>query len=225
MAVLARLGCPASAFVLEHAMAAVPEARYEFDRVVAYPPDAVGPLLWASGPDAETIREALEADPSVREVALLATAGDGWLYGVGWSEERPGVLGVVLEAGATVTASAGSSGRWNFQAVFPDRDALSEADTRAEDAGVPFEVNAVYDLDGVEHDRYGLTQKEREALVTGFEHGYYDVPHRISTADLGDILGVSHQAVSQRLRRGHGSLVAHTLVFGHGEAEEEPTED
>mgnify|MGYP000669337399 CR=1 FL=1 len=177
--------------------------------------DPVVSLVWATGATDETLREALADDPCVRDADRLATAGDGWLFGVEWTADALGFVDALLEAGGTVWEAVGAEGRWELQVLFPDRQALSETYHRFEERGVSFEVDTVHGLDAVYHSRYGLTEKERDALVTAFERGYYEVPHRVSTTELGAALGITHQAVSGRLRRGHGSLVGHALVVGH----------
>jgi predicted DNA binding protein len=41
--------------------------------------------------------------------------------------------------------------------------------------------------------------------------GYFEIPREASTSDIGDRLGISAQAVSERLRRGHRKLVTSTV--------------
>lgn len=43
--------------------------------------------------------------------------------------------------------------------------------------------------------------------------GYYDIPRGCTTKELADELGISDQAVTERLRRAIGSLVRHTLAL------------
>jgi predicted DNA binding protein len=62
-----------------------------------------------------------------------------------------------------------------------------------------------------------VTGPQREALVLAVERGYYDIPRRCSTAELAAVLGVSDQAVSERLRRGIATLVERTLGDDAGE--------
>lgn len=54
----------------------------------------------------------------------------------------------------------------------------------------------------------GLTDPQREALVTARELGYFDVPRGASLSDVADEIGVSPAACSERLRRGQATLVA-----------------
>lgn len=53
----------------------------------------------------------------------------------------------------------------------------------------------------------GLSDDQREAIEAARELGLYTVPRSVTMQDVGDDLGVSHQAISERLRRAHGRLV------------------
>lgn len=218
MTVLTRIDCPASQFVLRQTMETLVDAQFEFERVVASPSNAES-LVWVGGPDEATIRETLAVDPSVRAVTIVASAGDGWLVRVRWDEDSLGFVDVVRDVDGTVWEATGAGGNWSFQVLFPGHESLSAAYEQLSEADSAVDITAVHELDSIARTTLGLTEKERETLVTAYDHGYYDVPHRISTAELGELLGVSHQAVSQRLRRGHGSLVGHTLVAGHGDSD------
>lgn len=84
--------------------------------------------------------------------------------------------------------------------------------------GLDPEVIRVYDPTSPDVDlSYGVTGPQREALVLAVERGYYDVPRRCTTAELAATLGISDQAVSERLRRGTATLVERTLGDDAGE--------
>lgn len=50
--------------------------------------------------------------------------------------------------------------------------------------------------------------------MSAYEGGYYDVPRGATADELSTELGVSHQAVSKRLRRAHGPLIQTALELG-----------
>ncbi|MGM0398011.1 MAG: helix-turn-helix domain-containing protein [Halobacteriota archaeon] len=52
-----------------------------------------------------------------------------------------------------------------------------------------------------------LTEKQREAVQTAVEMGYYATPRSVSLADLADRLGVTRSAISQRLTAVETKLV------------------
>ncbi|MFB9809579.1 helix-turn-helix domain-containing protein [Haladaptatus pallidirubidus] len=59
--------------------------------------------------------------------------------------------------------------------------------------------------------RFGLTESQRTALQLAAERGYYTVPREVTADDLSEEFGISHQALSERLRRAHGNLIQHVL--------------
>jgi predicted DNA binding protein len=72
----------------------------------------------------------------------------------------------------------------------------------------------VYEVDSAERVRFGLTEEQQEALVESYEHGYYEVPRDLDASALAERLDISHQALSERLRRATGALVEDALLVG-----------
>ncbi|MFL9708975.1 helix-turn-helix domain-containing protein, partial [Aeromonas veronii] len=70
-----------------------------------------------------------------------------------------------------------------------------------EDNGLSLTVDAIYDLTSDDSTQYGLTDSQYTSLMRAREMGFYEVPRAISLSDLADELDVSHQALSERLRR------------------------
>jgi len=64
-----------------------------------------------------------------------------------------------------------------------------------------------------------LTAAQREALSAAKEHGYYEVPRKVSTRDLADELDMSHQNLSELLRRATSKLIDETLTISAGRKE------
>lgn len=60
---------------------------------------------------------------------------------------------------------------------------------------------------------FGLTRRQRTTLELAVERGYYDIPRRCTTIELADELGISDQAVTERLRRGIVAFVANALLL------------
>jgi predicted DNA binding protein len=58
----------------------------------------------------------------------------------------------------------------------------------------------------------GLTAPQREALTLAVESGYYDVPADVTLDSLSELLGITSQALSERLNRGTKTLVEATLL-------------
>ncbi len=60
--------------------------------------------------------------------------------------------------------------------------------------------------------QYGLTDPQYEVLTLACDRGYFAIPRQAELDDLAEELGVSHQALSERLRRGVEALVTDTLL-------------
>jgi predicted DNA binding protein len=74
-------------------------------------------------------------------------------------------------------------------------------------------LDTLHRLESESHDDgSSLTDSQREALLLAYERGYYDSPRTTNLSDLGEFLGISRQAVSNRLKRGTRQLIEETLV-------------
>jgi predicted DNA binding protein len=216
MSTIAELELPAEEFALARTFRDVPSVEFEVERVAAYEQERLLPFIWATGEDIAhgTLEEALETDPSVENVRLLADLEDEWLYQMDWVSEIRIVLHAMLEEEATVLTAVGRDDRWLLRVHFPDRESLSRTYDFCTDNEFSLSVNSIYQLDERRHGQYGLTKEQHESLVTASKMGYYDVPRNITMTEVAEELGISHQALSERLRRGHGRLVRNALVVG-----------
>jgi AraC-like DNA-binding protein len=68
-----------------------------------------------------------------------------------------------------------------------------------DDAGAP---------DVAEIDLTRLTDKQRDALLRAVDRGYYETPQAVSLDELAEEFGVSKSALSQRLTRAEGTVMA-----------------
>ena len=216
MSTIAELEIPASEFALSATFDAVPDAEFEVERVVAYDRDRLLPFTWATVNESssEALDEALESDPSVEGVELLSDLGDERLYRMDWVRAVDFILHLLSEEHATVLTALGEQNKWLLRMLFPDRDSLSRSYDFCETRGLSVEVTSIYELDERRSGQFGLTADQLESLVTASKQGYYNVPRDATLQDVAELLGISHQALSERLRRGHGRLVRNALVIG-----------
>ncbi|QCW02822.1 helix-turn-helix domain-containing protein [Natrinema pallidum] len=81
-----------------------------------------------------------------------------------------------------------------------------------------WQQNAGFRLSRLTHDGAseppgdGLSDRQREALRTAYEMGYFDVPRQTSLKAIGTELDISASAVSERLRRAQTSLIEETVA-------------
>lgn len=80
--------------------------------------------------------------------------------------------------------------------------------------GLTLDVRWIYDHTP-EAGRFGLTEKQVDTLVLALQHGYFDVPRDTQAQEVADELGISYQALSERLHRATSRLVENGLLVGH----------
>ncbi|MFC6905331.1 bacterio-opsin activator domain-containing protein [Halalkalicoccus tibetensis] len=213
MGTIAELTMPAAEFALRDALVGVPDVEFEIERVAAHREERLIPFVWARTDEFETLEAALSDDPTVDGVECLSELDDERLYRMDWVDSIDPIR-TILDGDSTVLSATGSDGRWRLRVLFSDRASLSATYGRCREAGFEFEVASVYDLAGERHSRYGLTEEQHDTLVGGVERGYYSVPREITLGEFAAALGISHQALSERLRRGHRNLIESALTTG-----------
>ncbi len=212
MTTVAGVTVPAESFVLGETLRAVPGAEFNCEPTVASASGIDMPLVRASGVESDPLEEGLANDGSVEAFDLLATPDEELLYRVEWAPQFRLVLKFVASEEATIMGARARQGEWTLRMLYPDRDALARAHDACVDHGIDLELGHVHTLEGDSAQRFGITGEQREALEAACEQGYFEIPRRVGLRDLASDLDVSHQALSERLRRGHDGLIKKTLV-------------
>lgn len=208
---------PAEDFALADTFERVPEVTFECERVVDHAEDVTLPLLWSRDGDGRRVYRALRRDNLTESVAPLADFGDQQLFRITWAPGVSRVLDLITDNAGTILDIRGQEGSWHFRVFYPSREAVSIVNGGSD--RISFTVNRVGHLEQKSSVRYGLTDKQHEALRIGWNQGYFDVPRRIGIEELSSDLGVTHQAVSERLRRGQATLIQEALGL-YGEEEQ-----
>ena len=161
----------------------------------------------------ETVREGSLVDG----VRVIDEYGDESLVALDWNQDRDSLFRGLSRADVAVLDARGGQRTWTFVLRFDDHAALDDVREHCATAGIDLHVDRLYSPESPERElSFGVTDAQYEALTLALERGYYDVPRQVSTRELGEELGVSDQAVSERLRRGIAALVCHTLAPGAG---------
>ncbi|WP_227357181.1 helix-turn-helix domain-containing protein [Haladaptatus salinisoli] len=176
-------------------------------------------IFWASGDDFETYETALEADPAVASYKCLTQLTDRHLYRIVLSEgaQQKTPHPIIVEQDITIINLLMTSNREELLARFPSREALTSLRDACRERDRKFKLLNLYEENMVENDgggsgRYGVTNAQREALLTALEKGYFSIPREIKMEIIADDLGISTAALSNRLRRGQETLLRHTLA-------------
>jgi predicted DNA binding protein len=219
MASIAEFTIPAEEFALQETLERRPELVCEVERVVAHDTTHIIPFIWVSGGKLDGLTQILDEDPSVNEIELLSETDEDRLYRLSWAAEARVIGHMVSECNATVHQAIAADGQWTLRVLFPDRSAISDVDEFASEYGLSLDLRQLYEVDSAKRARFGLTEGQQEALTESYEHGYYEVPRELDASALAERLDISHQALSERLRRATGSLIENTLLVDEPENE------
>lgn len=197
-------------FPLSRTLDAFADVEFEVERVVLNG-DTLTALVWAYAPDHAALEAALEDDPSVGDHVRMADLDSAGLYRMEWVRDLSFLQFVLREAKATILDGFGTRRRWRLCLAYPDHEGIKETDTFCQSRDLEFDVSQVQTVPDGPIDRYGLSAEQYEALSTAWRLGYFDVPRKVDLQDVADEIGISHQAASERLRRGHETVIRELL--------------
>jgi len=144
------------------------------------------------------------------------------LYSLEWNVGRDVFLQGIVDLRGQLLSATGTVKTWEFEIRFPTHETLSEFQEYCSNAHIPLEVGRIYNpVRPGTGMWYGVTQPQRETLMRAVQGGYYSIPRQMSTQDLADELGISDQAVTERLRRAIETLTTNTLIAMEEELDEE----
>ncbi|PSP55710.1 helix-turn-helix domain-containing protein [Halobacteriales archaeon QS_1_67_19] len=212
--------------VLQAALEAAPEMDLSVEQQTFRDAKPFAIALWASDGDFEAFEAGLAEDPTVTDAIVLAEIDDQRLYQVELSEEGEQQMSYHAWAnlGGVFLSGERSGDGWHVRIRFPDRESLQEYVEYCADQGLSLDLRQLYDASEHRNGSYGLTDRQRHTLRIATEMGYFDIPRDVELKDLATELGVSRQAVSERLRRATGTLVRAT-VFSGGASADPPVDE
>ncbi|WP_247000298.1 helix-turn-helix domain-containing protein [Halosolutus gelatinilyticus] len=218
MTSIADIEIPADGTGLSELFEAVPSLSCEMERVIA----SNGHGLWLSGAAQEELEEALADASAIGEYSLISSEGDRWLYDIQFDPDTLDVFEVVLEESGTVLSASASNRSWLLSIRFVDRESVSTLYDRLVDNDVSPTIVRLFDVTEETHSQCGLTARQYETLVAAIDHGYFEIPREVSMQELSEELDISHQALSERLRRAYRALVTSELNVSEEETTAPP---
>ncbi|MFC6767748.1 helix-turn-helix domain-containing protein [Natrinema soli] len=221
MTTIAELSLSTDEFALAETLQQLPALDVRVESVVAEGPTRTVPLVWFSNVGHDELENALESDPTVAEHRqLLENTEDGKLfYRLKYAADVESVCQCVYTDGGTVLDAQVTDGQWTLRLLFPHREELSDAVSAIEDCGVRVDIRRMVEAGQDEEleTTAALTEPQQEAIAEAYRQGYYDVPREISLEELANELDISHQALSERLRRANRVLAGEQLDNPSGE--------
>lgn len=212
MVLIAEFSFPSDAFALSDALEQFPDVVVEAGRIAAHSPSATLPVLWASEGDLEGFLAALPEDPSVEEVQASVEFDEEVLLHLVWTDPVREFVEEMIDHKGTVLEASATDGRWRVRLRFVTRAQFEEFREYYDEDETAFHLEQLFEPERPRQEAGDVTPEQHAALVTAAESGYFDVPRSVSIQELADELDVSHQAVSERLRRGTANLVGGTLL-------------
>lgn len=210
--IIATFSLPHDAVALEQTFRKLPELEVEAERIAAHSRAWVMPCLWAANTEFDAADDVLAADPSVNKIVDAYEFADEKYYQLDWTDEVDERIDTYVdERGSILDAEATAHG-WQLRIRFVSRDQFDAFRAALTERNMEFELRDLTEP-GAPRQTFGeLTPDQRDALVVAREHGYFNVPRKTTVREVADELDVSHQAVSERLRRGTANLVDATLT-------------
>lgn len=206
-------------YTLDH-----PILRHTLDRVpgieLMWEDSHTGPdgqrrfVAWVESDDFAAVDAALRDDPSVGNPEVLADPAGRRLYRLDLAGEgrEADLMPLLVEVGGVHQNLVATGEGWRNRTRFPDREAFERIHRFCRDHDIGFTFHRVWEPSG----RYGadgpdLTDPQHEALLAAVETGYLEIPRRCSLAELGNRLGISESAASERFRRAASALIRQTV--------------
>lgn len=215
MSLIAEIRLFSDDMVLASTLVSLPDVTLTVEHEFATDPNRPFLFFWAEGTPFARVESALGRDETVTDVTTLDTMDDRRLYRVQFTDAVVTLYPVYVQLGAALLNLVGTDDGWLAELRFPDREALGQFRDFCLDHDIAFDLRRLYDPDGRQRDAreespsraVSLTGNQREALAAALDAGYFEVPRETSLTELGDVLGISDQAASERLRRGLTSVL------------------
>lgn len=207
--VTARL--PADEFALAETLTTVSDLQVTCASIGASGKTAAFPLVWFHTTELDKLDAALETDSTVTTAEALVHVDDRHLYRMEWDSGLRWLCQLLLTSRAICLDAQASESDWQIEILYPDREALQETDEFCDQYDLSFTIESVRTIDPERTTQCGLTPAQYEAMTAACQLGYFSVPREANLEEVAAEVGVSHQALSERLRRGHETLITAVL--------------
>lgn len=204
--------------LLQEALEGVPDMVLHTEAIHTTSEGDPKAILSAWGDDFRAFERHLDTDPTVEEYEPLSDIGDRRLYRITYTEKGKEYFTyqVLEEHNTVILDTTGTHEGLEVRARFQTRDALIAYREACRERDIPFSLHSLYPEEKILNDGgvknpYGVTDAQREALIHALEMGYFAIPRQTTLEEIADELGISIQAVSQRLRRGQENIFRATI--------------
>lgn len=205
MAVLFIISVEAADTVLAETFDRLDDVQFEMENAVTTPSGQEWPCLWITGHSKKEIESALRDDPDVDGFEHITSEDDRVLYHFSATDGAVEFRDIIQAENGTILAATGEQGEWKVDIRCRKQEDVSRIHDRLWEEGIPPEIHQICQVGGSGGTTL-LTEQQRKAFEIALEHGYFKIPREASLEEIADEMGISHQAASERLRRGYESL-------------------
>lgn len=208
-ACLAEITLSAKGLFFADAMATIPQfagTLYPYQTTS----ESIQSLLRMNTVDHSVIEKRARDDPTVRSVEYLQTVNGYHLYDLTTTFGTASPFQTVGSDRFTILSASAQAGTWSVLLGASSVTVIEDCRHTATINGVSWETERVY-CSPLQHPLHVLTPVQRETMETAFALGYFEIPRMISMQELADELGVTPNAVSERLRRAEARLLSALL--------------
>lgn len=214
MSVVTDVRVPAGSFRLGRILRVDGGASIELERAVPLG-DRTARFVRVYDCDHESLVDRVGDHGAVAALTRVESHDDHALYALDWADGGDTLFRALDGAEAALLSATGTADSWSLTVRFRSRSALAGFADDCSAGGIDVDVRRIYDASPPETGPWhGLTDCQRETLLLAVRRGYYEIPRRTSMGELASELGVSDQAVSERLRRAIVALVRDTMPAG-----------
>lgn len=203
---------PATEAALSETMERLPGMRATLEQSVASCQSQPSGL-WISAPDEDELLSVLESDPSVEGFQRLASSDGRWLFDVDFRHSVEILWSIMLSEGGVLTDVTIHDGEWHFDCRFTEHAAFGTTRESLQERAFEFDVRRISHDDEERPPGAALSEKQYASIKRAWEEGYFEVPREATLEELADDMGLSHQALSERIRRGLALCVESELAL------------
>lgn len=211
MSVIIEFSVPSNNFQLGRILSVESGTLIELETLVPLGKSPV-PLFCVHDASNDTFLKSLTEHNSVSAATPIDTFDDRTLVKLDWDASTDILFNGIGTKDGVIYSAIGRETNWKFKVLFPTHEQLSSFSAYCNERGITLTVERVYqpsDSESVPGDQ--LTDSQKEALKNAVEQGYYSIPRECSTNTLAAELGISDQAVTERLRRAIVALAISSL--------------
>lgn len=200
--------------VLGESLHRVPDIEVEWQETYSRSDGRTQMIFWLTTEDFESARAAIDDSLEVGDLTVFTQVENRRLCRVEFTEsgQETNLMDVFIEFGGVLLSATGTSEGWRCRARFPNREAYQPIYRFCRTHDIDFRFDRIYERTaGDPGSESTLTEAQRETLIEAVDSGYLDIPRKCSLEELGERLGISQSAASERFRRAVKKLVVDSI--------------